>query len=150
MEALIIIPLVVMVILGIRIVAGSCDKDRVETYIRERGHKLLNIRWSPLGPGWFGEQDSRIYWVQYRDSMGNRHEAYAKTSMLSGVYLTEDRIVESSFLMNKPRRNSPPSGSNLSGESFSNEEKLERKSRVLEEENEWLRRRIQDLERQSK
>jgi hypothetical protein len=149
MEALIIIPLVVMVILGIRIVAGSCDKDRVETYIRERGHKLP-ISVEPPWSGWFGEQDSRIYWVQYRDSMGNRHEAYAKTSMLSGVYLTEDRIVESSFLMNKPRRNSPAFESSFSGASFSYEEKLERKSRVLEEENKWLRQRIRDLENQPK
>jgi len=140
------IPLIILVILGIRILAGSFDKGRVETYIQESGHELLDIQWSPLGPGWFGEKDSRIYRIQYRDSGGNLHEAYAKTSLMTGVYLTEDRIVGSPFQYNISRRDHPVSGPSLSVESFSDEEKLERKARLLEEENDWLRRRIRDLE----
>jgi hypothetical protein len=144
------IPLIILVVLGIRVLAGSFDKGRVETYIQENGHKLLDIQWSPLGPGWFGEKDSRIYRIQYRDSSGNRHEAYAKTSMMTGVYLTEDRIVESPFPSSVSRRACPIPEPNLSGESFSDDDKLERKARLLEEENDWLRQRIRNLENQRK
>ncbi len=81
------------VALGIRLLAGSMDGDRVGRHVRERGGRLLEKTWSPFGKGWFGEKDSRIYEVTYLDRDGNTHRATCKTSMLSGVYFTEDNIV---------------------------------------------------------
>ena len=84
---------VVGIAIVIRLIAGSMDGDRVDDYVRTRGGKLISKHWSPFGRGWFGEKDSRIYEIEYIDADGNRHQATCKTSMLSGVYMTEDRIV---------------------------------------------------------
>lgn len=77
-----------------RLLAGSFDGDRVEAHIRDMGGELLDKSWDPFGPGWFGEKDSRIYEIVYRDRDGRVHRAHVKTSMMSGVYLTNDRIIE--------------------------------------------------------
>ncbi len=87
--------LFVALIIGIRLWAGSMDGERIERYVSERGGRLLSREWTPFGPGWFGEKDSRLYAITFVDREGNTHEATCKTSMLSGVYLTEDRIVGS-------------------------------------------------------
>ncbi|HSJ04856.1 MAG: hypothetical protein ACAI34_19815 [Verrucomicrobium sp.] len=100
----------------IRVISGSFDGERVEQYVREMGGELLNKSWDPFGPGWFGEKDSRIYEIIYRDSAGRVHRAHVKTSMMSGVYLTNDRIIEDA---------PPPS---------------------IEEEKQRLRRRLAELE----
>ena len=78
----------------IRLMAGSMDGDRVKEYIASRGGKVLQSDWAPFGRGWFGEKNDRIYEVRYVDADGNVHEATCKTSMFSGVYFTEDRIVQ--------------------------------------------------------
>jgi hypothetical protein len=88
-----IILFVVVLAIMIRLIAGSMDGDRVERYIRDRGGRLISKQWNPLGRGWFGEKDSRIYNVHYVDAEGNEREATVKTSMMSGVYFTEDRII---------------------------------------------------------
>jgi hypothetical protein len=85
--------LLVAVVVGIRLIAGSLDGDRIEAYVRDRGGKLRSRRWTPLGKGWFGESSDRIYAIEWEDRDGNRRAATAKTSMFTGVYLTEDRIV---------------------------------------------------------
>ncbi|AWM42377.1 hypothetical protein C1280_24910 [Gemmata obscuriglobus] len=77
----------------IRLAAGGMDHDRIRQYVEERGGKVLDSSWSPFGPGWFGEKSDRIYGVRYLDRDGNEHEAHCKTSMWTGVYFTEDRIV---------------------------------------------------------
>ena len=77
-----------------RVIAGSFDGDRVERYIQDKGWELVDKSWDPFGPGWFGEKDSRIYEIVYRDGEGRTHRAHVKTSMLSGVYLTNDRIID--------------------------------------------------------
>ncbi len=106
----------------IRLAAGSFDGERVEAYIKKNGWKLVDRSWDPFGPGWFGEQDSRIYQVVYKDKAGNLHKAHAKTSMLSGVYLTNDHIVKKT-----------PS-------------KTTEISQTLTSENERLKERIRELE----
>jgi hypothetical protein len=90
----VLIPIGIIVAIVIRFAAGGLDQDRVRQYVEQRGGKLLTAEWSPFGPGWFGEKSDRIYQVRYLDVDGNEHEAYAKTSMWTGVYLTEDRIVK--------------------------------------------------------
>jgi hypothetical protein len=92
------IPLAILgvIVLGIiiRVIAGSFDNSRVERYIQSIGGELLDCSWAPFGPGWFGEKDSRIYAIVYRDSAGAVHRAHVKTSVFSGVYLTNDEIIE--------------------------------------------------------
>ncbi len=92
-HAFIIIGFVILAVV-IRLIAGSFDGERVERHIHDMGGQLIDKSWAPFGPGWFGEKDSRIYEVVYRDREGRVHRAHVKTSMMSGVYLTNDRIVE--------------------------------------------------------
>lgn len=114
--AIIVVGIIILAVVS-RLIAGLLDRDRVEEYIRELGGELMEQSWDPFGPGWFGEKDSRIYEIVYRDYEGRTHHAHVKTSMMSGVYLTKDLIV------------SPPS------------------PRSVEEEKAELRRRLAELER---
>ena len=109
--------------LTVRLMAGSLDGDRVERYVRDQGWELVDKSWDPFGPGWFGEKDSRIYQIVYRDQRGDLHRAHVKTSMLSGVYLTRDEIVEQTKDLASPSRD-----------------------QGLADENARLRRRIAELE----
>jgi hypothetical protein len=93
MEALPFIAAVLVLFLVVRLVAGSMDADRIETYLRERRATLIAKSWAPFGTGWVGEKDSRIYEIEYVDRHGETRRATVKTSMFSGVYLTDDRIV---------------------------------------------------------
>jgi hypothetical protein len=78
--------------LGLRIVAGMLDHWRIGNYIRARHGELRSCRWWPFGPGWLGEKRDRIYSVTFIDGAGAEHRAYCKTSLLTGVYFTQDRI----------------------------------------------------------
>ena len=126
MEPLAVFFIFIILAVFIRLAAGGMDGDRVEKYIRSKGGKLLDKRWSPFGRGWVGEKNARIYEVRYRDRQGNTHAATVKTSMLSGVYFTEDKIV---LRASRPSDNSPSSPSD-----------------DLVAENERLRRRLAELE----
>ena len=94
MEAFfLIIPVLILIAILFRLGAGGMDHDRIRQYVERRGGKVLDSNWSPFGPGWFGEKSDRIYGVRYLDGDGNEHEAHCKTSLWTGVYFTEDRIV---------------------------------------------------------
>ena len=92
---ILIVPLVLLLGIGIRMFAGSLDHERIKAYIRENGGRVLEVRWEPFGPGWFGEKSDRIYSIRYLDREGNEHTAHGKTSLLTGVYLTNDQVVRS-------------------------------------------------------
>ena len=87
-------PFIVFAVLAlavlIRLIAGSLDRERIRKYVEDRGGTILEIRWDPFGPGWFGSRNERIYAVSYRDCDGNTHDAHCKTSLWSGVYFTDD------------------------------------------------------------
>lgn len=117
MDPVVIFAGFVILAIVVRLIAGSFDGDRVEKYIRDMGGELIDKSWDPLGPGWAGEKDSRIYEIVYRDRGGQMHRAHVKTSMMSGVYLTNDRIIE------------------------------DLRNRSVEEEKAELRRRLAELER---
>ncbi len=112
--------LILVVVVVIRLHAGSLDTERIEEYVRGRGWKLIDRSWDPFGPGWFGEKSDRIYEIVFEDGEGDTHRAHVKTSLFTGVYLTNDRIVKCS-----DRRAD------------------------LETENERLKRRIAELERRT-
>jgi len=128
MEPAIVIVIFIIIAIVVRLFAGSMDGERVRAYIEERGGRLLSSGWAPFGKGWFGDKSDRIYEVSYLDSDGNEHEATCKTSMFTGVYFTEDRIV---------RHARPPSetqhGSHLTD--------LERENRRLRDELDRLKGR---------
>jgi hypothetical protein len=90
--------LVILFVIGIaiafRLFAGSMDRERIRSYVENRGGKVIEATWAPFGPGWFGGNKERIYQVRYIDHDGNMHEAYARTSMWTGVYFTEDQITQ--------------------------------------------------------
>jgi hypothetical protein len=83
---------VILVVVAWWFAASSMDKDRIAAYVGERDGRIVSINWAPFGVGWFGEKNSRIYEVVYYDKAGNQHFATCKTSLLSGVSWTEDRI----------------------------------------------------------
>ena len=91
---LLLIPVVIVIAVVIRLAAGGLDHDRIKRYVEGRGGEFLDAQWAPFGPGWFGEKSDRIYGVRYLDRDGNEHQAHCKTSLWTGVYFTEDRIVK--------------------------------------------------------
>ena len=95
MEPVGIVVIFIIIAIVVRLAAGSFDGDRVKAYVEQtlKG-ELLDQSWDPLGPGWFGEKDSRIYEIIYKDRDGHTHRANVKTSMMSGVYLTNDVVIE--------------------------------------------------------
>ena len=91
----------------IRFAAGSSDDGRIRDSIEQQGGKIRSINWSPFGRGWFGSKNERIYEVVYEDAQGKVHQAYCKTSMFSGVYWTDDKIVESPITMDSQSGSDP-------------------------------------------
>ena len=85
---------IIVISIVIRLIAGSFNHERIKKYIENKGGTVTEIQWSPFGPGWFGSQNEAIYKINYRDRDGNAHLAFCKTSMLAGVYLTEDNVIE--------------------------------------------------------
>lgn len=74
--------------------AGAFDTDRIAEHFNKDGREFISKEWAPFGKGWFGEKSDRIYIVKYKDNDGHLHQAYCKTSMFSGVYITDDQIIE--------------------------------------------------------
>lgn len=93
MTVMIFLFLIVLIIV-LRLVAGSLDRDRIENEIKLQGGKVISAGWSPFGKGWAGDKSDRIYTVIYLDKDGHTHEAFVKTSMWSGVYFSDDKIIE--------------------------------------------------------
>ena len=95
MEAVGVAALIVLAVLaavGGWLFVHSLDKGRITDYVEQRGGRVVSVNWAPFGRGWFGEKEERLYEVVYYDSAGNQHFATAKSSMLTGVYWTEDRV----------------------------------------------------------
>ncbi|MCR9247288.1 MAG: hypothetical protein NXI31_19825 [bacterium] len=88
-----IIVLVLTGLLLIRLLAGALDGDRLRDYLANRDCELLAREWRPFAPGWFGSGHARLYAIEYRDAIGQRCRAIARTSAFSGVYLTEQEVV---------------------------------------------------------
>lgn len=93
MGLLLIFPVLIALALAFRLLAGTLDGDRIDAYAESRGWKVRRKGWEPFGPGWLGEKNARIYKLEYEDREGSIREAHVKTSMLSGVYLTNERLV---------------------------------------------------------
>jgi hypothetical protein len=103
---LLLIPVFIAIAIVIRLMAGGMNHERIKNYVEARGGQIIDSAWAPFGPGWLGEKIAAIYAVRYRDRDNNVHEAHCKTSLSTGVYFTEDRIVEYA-----ERPDTPPSAS---------------------------------------
>jgi hypothetical protein len=136
--------LIVGVLVAFRLFLGTMDHSRVEEYIEARGGRVIDKQWNPFGPGWFGSQHERIYDVRYEDRDGNLHDANCKTSLLAGVYFTEDRVVASAEELRSGRAGRPLTTD--AGEDNDTDLAAHRAS-LLAEENHRLRAEIERLKR---
>ncbi|MCI0589287.1 MAG: hypothetical protein L0323_20925 [Planctomycetes bacterium] len=116
----------------IRVAAGSFDKERIERYVEERGGRVISISWAPVGKGWFGERNDRLYEVVYYDRKGDQRFATCKTSLFSGVYWTDDRVSH-----HRPEELGGPPGGAADDE-----------ARQLREENSKLREELRRIRRE--
>ncbi len=124
---LLFVPVAIGIAIAFRLLAGNLDHWRIRDYVVARGGRIIDMRWAPFGPGWFGANKERIYAVRYRDHEGSIHAAFARTNLWSGVYFTEDAIIEHA----KP---------------FADDEAIE----SLEEENRRLREELARLKRKER
>lgn len=90
--AVFVLPLFLAIVALSWVMTGWLDRRRMQGYVASLGGEVLDVRWSPFGPGWFGEKSDRIYFVRYVDRESAEHEAYCKTGFWTGVYFTQDRI----------------------------------------------------------
>ena len=132
-----------VVIVAISLLGRSGDKERVRVYFAERGEELLDITRKRFGPGWRGEKDSRIYQVRYRDKLGNIHQAFCKTSIFSGVYLSEDYVVENLQSYVARETNATLEPARAAADTAQLEQELQR----LREENARLRQQLEQASR---
>lgn len=93
MHPMFVVLVVVALIVVVRLCAGGLDRERIGNYFRARGDTLITCEWTPFGRGWFGERSDRIYAVRFRKSDGALWRAVVKTSMWTGVYLTEETAI---------------------------------------------------------
>ena len=93
---------------------GMLNRRRIRNYIEEQGGKVMDITWAPFGTGWYGNKSHRIYRVVYRDAAGIEHQAYCKTAMHRGVYLTGDTVTRYRVITSSDGR-CPTCGYNLTG-----------------------------------
>ncbi|GJM24922.1 MAG: hypothetical protein DHS20C16_13370 [Phycisphaerae bacterium] len=100
MELLIIIAAILAgagILIGVRLLEGAIDRNRIKRYVEDRGGETLQIKWRLFGPGWLGNKNQRMYRVVYRDADGRDHRTNCKTSMFSDVYFTGDIILKYQF-----------------------------------------------------
>jgi hypothetical protein len=120
------VPVVIAVVVGIRLIAGRMNHNRIHKYVELRGGIVLDITWEPFGPGWFGEGGNDvIYHVIYVDQQDAHHDAYCKTSMWSGVYFTKDVVTRHSPAVLKAEESKKKATASLQDENRRLREELE-------------------------
>ena len=90
-----VVVLFILLAIVFRIAAGGMDGERIRSYIKARGGEAIDVSWTPFGRGWYGEERDRIYRVRYRDQESKTRVATVKTSMMGGVYFTDDHVLDS-------------------------------------------------------
>lgn len=72
---------------GFRLGAMSQDEERITSWVKGQGGRLLAISWAPLAPGWMAQGHNRTYAVSYVDRDENEHWAICSTSLFGGRLL---------------------------------------------------------------
>lgn len=94
-----LIPLVLLIMLpALFFIRMSLDKSRIKNHLSKRGDVAVDITWKIFGKGWFAEAGkdgwgNRIYRIDYEDVYGNIKQAWCKTAMFSGVYISDENII---------------------------------------------------------
>lgn len=117
---------VLAVIIFIRLKAVSMDEERMKAYFQERGGKLIHSDRDEDAQSLLGKPKFRIHWIRYEDRDGNLHVARCKTSMFSGVYLTDDKIIR----YGKPHEASPTALADLQAENQRLKDEIDRLQRL--------------------
>jgi hypothetical protein len=120
---------VIALFIGVRIVAGILDKQRIESEISGKGGQVDSIRWTPFAKGWLGSKNERLYEVKWTDSSEVQHRATVKTAMLAGNYFAD----------------SVTSGKGADHDSRHEGADLLAENQRLKRENEQLRREVEQL-----
>jgi hypothetical protein len=124
------VPFLVVAVLAVglvsRLIMGHLDRERIETSLRERGALATSIEWAPFGTGWFGEKSERIYEVRFTDRDGNLCAGTFKTSMLSGVYSTNEHVLGSAGSEKDEEPSAAGEGQDLAAENARLRAELER------------------------
>jgi hypothetical protein len=89
-SVVLLIIVVVSLIIGARMFAGSLDHDRIRADIEKSGGRVESIEWTPFARGWFGREKERSYSVRYTDAEGEPRRVTCSTSMLAGVFYRDD------------------------------------------------------------
>ena len=93
-------PIVVLAFIGLLIYfrargLAKWDEARIIDHLRQGGGEFISKEWKPFGKGWLSGGIDRIYLVDYYNEAGQLCEVTIRTSALSGVYYTNDRIIRS-------------------------------------------------------
>lgn len=148
--AIVFFILVVLIAVVIRLAAGASDHERINEEVARRGGTVTGITWEPFGKGWFGEKNERIYKVAWRDKDATHRTAWCKTSMLSGVYFSDETVAESDAPIvvpdqpapdAEPWQPAPPPPATEKDLSNLTRSDLEQEVQRLRAENETLKRR---------
>ena len=94
MEYFIFVSLIIVAALIGHNLSKTSDYNRIERVINSEGGQLITADLKPFGYGWAGDKHNRIYKIRYLDKEKNEREAYVKTSTLSGVYFSQDKLVK--------------------------------------------------------
>ena len=87
------IALGILVLIGIRIGLHYLDKKRIYQAAERKGWRDSTVEWAPFAPGSFFERNERNYLVVYVDQEGLTHEVYCKTSLMTGIYWSDENTV---------------------------------------------------------
>ncbi len=92
-------PIVVLFFIGLAIyfrarTLAKWDEARITDHLHRKNSEFISKEWRPFGKGWLSGGIDRIYQVDYYNEQGQLCEMTVKTSVLSGVYYTNDRVVQ--------------------------------------------------------
>jgi len=69
-------------------------KGNVKSKLLGKGYTVISVKWAPFGYGWFGEKDAIIFKAKYQDETGMTHTTYCKSGIFSGVYFSNDDLID--------------------------------------------------------
>lgn len=102
------------------------NEARVRAYFQERGGKLIHMEHDERESSWARKYQIFIPWIRYEDRDGNLHVARCKAGMLTGVYLTDDKIIR----YGKPHEASQNVQADLQAENQRLKDEIERLQRL--------------------
>jgi hypothetical protein len=85
--------LITSLFLGAWFLANAYTKNNIHDFIEAQGGTLISLRWDAFGKSWF-DNKGKVYKISYSDKAGNIHKSWVLANVFTGVYLSEDSIIE--------------------------------------------------------